>query len=385
VLILHGVSSLLLPRRAFLRLSGLLQVAGFVAVLADYILEPSMESLPALSAPDNQALLHVLPSYWFLGVFQELNGSMKPEFTGLARLGWIGLIIAGVGALGAVSLAYWRTMPLIIEEPEIQAAGPRWTRVSGLFGDSVRTAVLLFSWRTLTRSRQHRLMLGFFLSVGLIVMFLYALAPQAEHAMGKMSADTGADFLVGTMMMTCLSVLGARIVVLFPTALKANWIFQVTQTDSSSEYRTAVQRTLLTLGVAPAWLLSLALVIWSGANWGAVTHLCALALAGVIFVNVAMLNLHKLPFACSWIPGKINVLVTFFGGVIVGIPLANLAGDYESVLLRSPAGRLALLTGLALIAGASRWFLRFMPASSKLLSFEDIEQPALLDLNLRQP
>jgi hypothetical protein len=72
-------------------------------------------------------------------------------------------------------------------------------------------------------------MFGFFLSIGMIVMLLYVLVPQAEQAMGKIVAATGVDFLIGTTMMMCLSVLGARIVVGFPTPVKANWIFQVTQ------------------------------------------------------------------------------------------------------------------------------------------------------------
>ncbi len=382
VLIVHGVSSLVLSRRMFLRFSGMIQVLGFVSVMADYFLEPSMESVPALSAPANQAILHALPSYWFLGVFQELNGSMRGEFVQLARLAWIGLGLAAVGALAAVSVAYRRTVPRIVEEPEIRPAGPRWEWLAHLPGNSITIAVLFFSCRTLLRSRQHRLMFGFFLSIGMIVMLLYVLVPQAEQAMGRISADTGVDFLIGTTMMMCLSVLGARIVVGVHSMLRANWIFQVTQIDSPLEYGTAAQWTLFTLGVVPACLLSLLLIVWVGANWTLLTHLCALALIGLILVNVVVLSLHKLPFTCSWNPGKVNVLVMFFGGLIIGIPLTTLAAKIEMTLLQAASGRVLLVSGLVLLAAASRWLTFKAAGALKPMSFEDKEEPALVSLDL---
>lgn len=384
VLILHGVISLVLPRRVFLSLSGVIQVLGFVLVLADYILEPSMESVRALSAPANQALLHTLPSYWFLGVFQGLNGSMRDEFTLLARLGWIGFGLAAAGAFGAISLAYWRALPRIVEEPEIRPAGPRWEWIAHLLPHSIANTILLFSFRTLQRSRQHRLMYGFFLSIGMIAALLYVLVPQAEQAMGRIAPDRGVDFLTGTTIMMCLSILGARIVLGVPSMLRANWIFQVTQINSPLEYARATQRTLFTLGVVPAGLFSLLLVLWVGPSWALFTHLCALILVGQTLVNVVNLSFRKLPFTCSWNPGKVNVLVTFFGGIIVGIPLTGLAARLEMTLLHNVTGRLLLLAALVLSAVASHWLARKAPEALKPLSFDEHEKPTLLSLNLHQ-
>lgn len=196
-------------------------------------------------------------------------------------------------------------------------------------------------------------------------MLLYVLVPQAEQAMGKIVADTGVDFLIGTTMMMCLSVLAARIVVGFPTAVKANWIFQITQLYSPVEYAKASQRALLTMGVVPAFLLSVLLIVWVGISWAIASHLCALALVGLILVNVAMLSLHKLPFACSWNPAKVNVLVTFFGGLIVGIPLTRLAAEFEMKLLRTTVGRVSMLAGLMLLVVASSWLMRGNTSSAQ--------------------
>ncbi len=84
-LLIQGAANHLLPRQVFLRVSALLQVLTFCLFLTMYVLEPPLESLAARNAPANQHLLACLPTYWFLGLFQQLNGSMDPGFIPLAN------------------------------------------------------------------------------------------------------------------------------------------------------------------------------------------------------------------------------------------------------------------------------------------------------------
>jgi hypothetical protein len=114
VLGVQGVASQLLPRQLFLRLSALLQVAAFTLLLGMYILEPALEAKVALAAPDNQHLFNFLPSYWFLALFQQLNGSMSPEFAPLARRAWEGSGVAIAVALALVMFSYLHALREIV-------------------------------------------------------------------------------------------------------------------------------------------------------------------------------------------------------------------------------------------------------------------------------
>src|SRR5947208_6507381 len=70
VLGLQGLAAQLLPRRLFLRVSSFLQIAAFFVMVAVYFLEPK------LAAPgQSQPYIDWSPSYWFLGLFQQLSGS----------------------------------------------------------------------------------------------------------------------------------------------------------------------------------------------------------------------------------------------------------------------------------------------------------------------
>ena len=165
VLCLQGAAALLLPWQLFLRLSSLLQVCAFTLLLGGYLLEPSLESIQALTAPANQWLLKHLPSYWFLGLFQQLNGSMQPAFASLAARAWMGLIIVATLAIMLLLSAWFWRLQRAVEQPDIL---PGRSSVVGLprFSSSVETAVVQFAVRSLLRSRQHRLFYAFYLCLG---------------------------------------------------------------------------------------------------------------------------------------------------------------------------------------------------------------------------
>ena len=155
VLAMQGIAINLLPRQHFLRLSAFLQAGFFCLLLSLYFLEPHLESPPALTAPGNQRLLAWLPSYWFLGLFQQLNGSMHPAFLPLARRAWIALGTSFFGVGAALLFSYFRMMPKIVEQPDI-LPGVRGISWSPNAGDSLKSSITMFVMRTLLRSRRRR-------------------------------------------------------------------------------------------------------------------------------------------------------------------------------------------------------------------------------------
>src|SRR5260370_3334083 len=128
VLCLQGVALQLLPRRSFLRVSALLQIAAFVLLVSVYFLQPSIATPPGLLAPDNQSLLACLPSYWFLALFQQLNGSMHPALVPLARRAWTALAVIALGTAAPSLLAYpppqRRNTPEPSNTPRLPPGGP---------------------------------------------------------------------------------------------------------------------------------------------------------------------------------------------------------------------------------------------------------------------
>ncbi len=381
VLLLQGASALVLPRQMFLRASSLLQVIAFTTLFAGYLLEPSLESIPELTNISNQRLLDYLPSYWLLGLFQQLNGTMRPAFAPLAERAWIALATVFISAVALLMLAWVLKLRRVIEQPDIVPGHREIGKTLG-FDTTVSTALLQFSVRSLLRSQQHRLLYAFYLSVGLAIAFLYANVPQAHGDASAHSGDLPASFLVASMMILSFAVLGLRIIIDIPVALRANWIFQLTQIDATGTYLNGARRVLLVLAVIPIWVALAAVMLCYSPSWRTGVHLVALALVGAILTDAAILRLRKLPFACSYLPGKAKLHFLFWGGILVGLPLINQTGLLEFRFLATRAGSvefLALLSSLALVI---RWHNRNVGQVSNPIIFQEEEHQDLLALKL---
>ena len=205
VLTIQGLTSLLLPRRIFLRVSAILQLAAFGLFLGVYFLQPTLTDPAAIGDPQNHWFLACSPSYWFLALFNQLNGSWPDQFTWLAYRAWIGLGLAGGGAVSSLLLCYVHTMKKTVEEPDLVpgAGGLHWTP---RFGDSLQTAIALFSIRSLTRSRQHRVAFAFYLAL----VFAIALSWLKSELSAASPGPDQTNLLISTFFMMIFAVVGLR-------------------------------------------------------------------------------------------------------------------------------------------------------------------------------
>jgi hypothetical protein len=357
ILGIQGLAANLLPRQLFLRFSAVLQAAVMCILLIVYFIEPSLESPVALAAAQNQRLLAWLPSYWFLALFNQLNGSMDPVLIPLAKRAWIGLGVSALGACMALLLCYFRLMRRMVEQPDILPQ-TRFASWSPQFGDSLTGAITRFSMRTLLRSRQHRMILSFYLGIGVTIVVGYVKA--TNRGFGSTRGTISNSFLFVGILMMILTALALRVVASIPISLPANWIIRVTQVRSAKDYHRAIRWSWLTLGVAPV-LVSIATFLLAASPWRpALVHFCVMFWLGILLVEVCLYTLRKIPFTCSYLPGKAGIHIAFWVCVIFFLRLLHEAAELEGRLLHRLLSGTMMIVIVALAAigmrhlGASR-------------------------------
>jgi len=163
--------------------------------------------------------------------------------------------------------------------------------------------------------------------------------------------------------------------------LDANWVFRVATLDRAPEYLKAVRRSFLLLGMAPLWSGVAALLLLTLPWRAAAAHLALLAILAVMLTDLCMGRFGKIPFTCSYQPGKGNLQFALWGALAL-LPLSLLGARYEWARVQSLRGELtvALLPVLPAI-GLHWWTDRRVRAASELL-FEDAEEPAIVSLAL---
>jgi hypothetical protein len=391
VLTAQGVASQLLPRQLFLRLSAWIQMAAFCLFLGMYILEPSLEVPELLVAPENQRLLACLPSYWLLGLFHQLNGDPGPAhavFATLAGRAYMAIVAVVVGAGATLLLSYMRSLQKIAETPEILPYRRHLIRQGRLHAraKSVATTIMLFSLRTLMRSRQHRLLLSFYFGVGLAIVlgFIQTLFLVEPPQRGPAARLVNGPVIAASILILCVVVAGVRIVASLPISLRANWLFRLTELHPPSAYVKAVRLTYCLLGVAPVWLGSCGLFFTMWPWRLAAQHLFLLALLGLTLGEVCLWSFAKIPFTCSYLPGKGNLQYVFWAFTLILLPLINAAAQIELRALNDGLSYGALLAALVLALGCSRWFTTSRALRLPQMRFEEADAAAIVTLDLRR-
>jgi len=371
ILTLQGLAANLLPRQLFLGVSAILPAAAMCTLLSVYLLEPSLESPAALTAPQNQHLLEWLPSYWFLALFNQLNGSTHPALAHLAIRAWIGLGVSALGTCAALLLSYFRLMPKIVEQPDILPQS-RWFPWPPHFASPLTEALTLFSMRTLLRSRQHRMIFSFYLGLGITIVIGYVNITRAGIL--SVGATVSSSFLFASLLMMILVVLALRVVASIPISLQANWIIRITQVGSVRDYQRGVRFSWLALSVAPVLLvIASCLLVYP---WRpAVGHFVVMLGLGILLVELCLYTFPKIPFTCSYLPGKAQIHFVFFAGLMFFLRLLSKTAEFEGRLLNRPFGRLMMILALASAALGMHYLSEFRASSIKDLLFEE-EYPA---------
>lgn len=378
ILTLQGLAATLLPRQLFLRVSPLLQAATLTLVLTTYFLAPSFRSPAALTAGANQAMLHVLPAYWFLGFFQQINGSQHAALAPLATRAWAALGLSTLGVFTALLLSYFRTLPRIVEQPDLVPGRRRRYPIS--LGRGLAGTITRFSLRTLVRSRRHRMILSFYLGIGMAFVAGYLKTPYA--AAHSAAGGLDASFLLASLMTLIFTVLALRVVVAIPIDLRANWVLRITQIRPAGAYRRAVRIGWLALAVVPVVLLLTAGLLTGASRGQVAAHLATMALLGAFLVEMCLASFRKIPFTCSYLPGKGKIHFAFWASLFLFIRVLKDAAEFESRMLVRVSTTALMMLALAALTLSLRTLTGVLLAGEDELVFEEVDAVEMVTLKL---
>lgn len=228
------------------------------------------------------------------------------------------------------------------------------------------------------------MLLSFYLGAAfaIVLAYLNTSLEILKRLHGTAGHAVNASFFVASIWAMCFAVMIVRLVISMPLALRANWIFRMTESRSVAAYLSAIRRALLVLAAIPVWSLLAILFLLQWQTWPVVGHLLLLAVVGSITVEFSLYGFHKLPFTCSYLPGQSKVRFVFWGCLLIWVPL--IGARYEMRVLSRPLEFIGVLLILALIAVCARWRTTVEARSAGELVFEEEYPPELFSLNLLQ-
>jgi hypothetical protein len=265
---------------------------------------PLVSHLPALGAAlsDRVSYMVFVPPAWFLGLQRMLQGLSTSLGAGVAdpwfvRLGLIAVAAALVAA-ATVTVTYvllFRQFERLMLRPA--PTSPSWWQRDRLPTGTGATppfkGAQRFVTATIARSQLHQgVLIGLSAcGVGLAIVFLSSL---------RLSAS--ALFVPFVLMFAC--GVAARAALALPIEYRANWIFQVTEDQATRREQFRAVDRVVTIYVVGVALAAAAPLLWMTLGHDALLPAAVVAAVGLVFVHGVLLDWHRIPFTCSYLPGK---------------------------------------------------------------------------------
>jgi len=290
-----GALSAALPRETFRAWSPWLRGSLLIALLA--LLVSGFAGPPRV---------RFLPSVWFLGLYQIIQGRPTPFFASVAPWALRGLAAVLVTVLIAYSLSYRRRYAGILEGGP-KPSDQRFLRVILHFFDvfapkkaGFGRAAHAFIVRALLRNETHRLAIAVAIGMGWMA-----------------GSSLAAAYLL---------ILGLRIAFELPAGVPANWIFRVTLDPQQNETLGVARRVMLSFLTPLVLLPCLVLGWWQlGPIYGVGHTLYVLALS-LALSELLLAGYRKVPLTCP-MPGFREHFLMLCLVQFVGFMIFTRAGD----------------------------------------------------------
>jgi hypothetical protein len=320
IVAVHGLLVLLAPRARLVAFSGAVRSLLIGALVLSL---PLTARLPAAADAfaSNAWWLAWAPPAWFVGLERWLIGDASRAT--LAVQAAIGTVLVLIVAVASYIALYQRFDQVTVQSAPPGNAGGGNSSLTRWDGrPPVRHAIRRFVAITLRRSVLHQgLVVGLLAATGGFVLNSLLSAQVWREPLDRRAAAAVTWTLFwAPMTMVFLAVPAIRLALSVPLDLRSNWIFRMTEdVPGRAEVVGANVQVVAALGVGLP-IVFIAPLQWSVLGPPALRVVLVEAFVGWLVVEWAMADWHRIPFTCSYIPGKgfvPHMFVKAFAGYVV--------------------------------------------------------------------
>jgi len=374
IMALQGLSLVLLPGTRRSSVGTTLQAGLFLALLFAI---PFIVRLPRANvtaeAVSGSSLMW-FPPVWFLGVERWLLGERSG---GYAAAAMVALVAVGATALvvGFCYASLYRRAELLAGVDAATERAPH--RTLRLGGAAPTIAVVSFALHGLTRSRLHQFVFLLVVGSGLAILAGQILTVTEGSAFLASRPRAAVHAAVSAPLVAALCVtLALRAAFLLPLDIAASWVFRTTDADDTrARLLDGVAHMFAAAAVGAA--LGVAALLQPGVL-GASWVLCVIItiLSSLILVEVVLREWSRVPFTCTYLPGK-RVLAYTLGVLLAAYAVFVYLGAHLTRWSLLHPSRTMFYGGLLLAVFAALRRDRLRDWGTRPLEFED-EDPLVI-------
>lgn len=381
VFALVGVLMIVLPASWFKPVSIVVRMLLVVALLTGFLSNFFLQLLAGQVPQNASEYMRFLPSFWFLGLYENLIHRATPVMLGLSRQALTMLLVSVMVTIVAYTLCYRRHFKKLAESSSDSVGGARlrfhWRMPEWLaalfFRSPFEHACFTFMWRVLTRSERHLMFFGGYLGMGFVIV--------ADSAVGRVTRGSvvpPASLLAIPLLIAFFVITGLRFVFDTPASAESNWVFRAAALYPTPPPSSVVRRFTLMIVIPPLVAVCLLSV---GPSYGwlpGVLHAAAATVMAELCIGAVLLRFHKIPFTCVREPETRQMMIRLLACLLSVLMIVPLLANIEHWAIER-ATHFLVLSALLLIAWIYLERRRNEPSEPQPLAFEE-RSPAAFEL-----
>jgi hypothetical protein len=334
---------------------------------------------------NNSTFLYLFPPLWFVGMYETMIGNGDYLFTSGWNAGLFGLLFfTGVFFL-VTSIGYRRSLRTMEGQRSGHPGTRTWTApVRDLFNriflkNPVQRAVFYFFSGTLRKSVFHKMRL---VTYGAVAVGFLLIVMTSETLNVSEMIKMKKTLIAAPLVLSFFLLIGLRKVIEIPVFLEANWVFKFTEHRVRHHYFAGLRKSIVITLLLPFFLLMAGLYVWVW-SWQAVAvHVIFGFCAALLLMEGLLIRNHKIPFACSFLPGREKVHFYWLFYFLGFISYISILTALESAILRSPASILYCLAATLLsLLGIRIYQNRFYYPQTPII-YEEEPEVYFISLNI---
>ncbi len=265
------------------------------------------------TAQEDIAALAAFPPAWFFAVYEQLAGSAGSADAALARMATLLTVAAAVLAPALYGASYSYLSQRALEGPATRAMGSAGTnraraRLARLVDRPLAGAIRWFTLRTLFRSRSHRMMFAVYGGFAIAIVVSSALSLALRKGLAGFQ-HPGHELMSMPLVVQFLLLVALRVITAVPSEPKARWVFRACEPADRAAAVAGIRDAMMVLVVVPTTVMALlqGLFFWGVGTSAA--HAAFVFVLGRLLAELLTPQNGKLPFACTYLPGKSRIFV----------------------------------------------------------------------------
>lgn len=301
---IRALFTLLFPIRLLRAASRYMQLALILMLLRAFLTDIQ----PDRMIMEKNALIYWLPTFWFLGLYEVMVGHHGVIISTLARIACAAVLLSSFLSILGYITSYRASMQKGFQSSGIASrpvSGIRkacsWILHKTILRRSIERASFHFVAQTVFRRREHFLYCGSFVMVG--VAIIYSIWSNLSH-----DPTRHLTLLLSFPLIVSFFILvGLRFAFSVPADLNANWIFKIINKQKLEKSYGGIQTFMFGAANVPLLLVFAPYYLTILEFRMVAMHVLFASIISLILIKLLLFRFEKLPFACSYLPGRANI------------------------------------------------------------------------------